>query len=164
MGRRWDYRWEGMNSFPFTHLNYCEHICILYLVQSLSSLLKGSAWQAASEWLYVVPWGIHKVLNYIAQRYNNPPIYITENGMHGQTFLRGNIILLFQCNMIFHPRCSFINGHPLKNINFSIRIGYYRTFCILSMVWTNIISRFRVFLATDLENHLMHPCQKVLRW
>nr|POE95690.1 beta-glucosidase 4 [Quercus suber] len=37
--------------------------------------------KAASEWLYVVPWGIRKVLNYIAQRYNNPPIYVTENGM-----------------------------------------------------------------------------------
>ncbi|KAL6279024.1 hypothetical protein ACE6H2_022625 [Prunus campanulata] len=37
--------------------------------------------KAASEWLYVVPWGIHKVLNYVAQRYNNPAIYITENGM-----------------------------------------------------------------------------------
>ncbi|XP_023884565.1 beta-glucosidase 42 isoform X1 [Quercus suber] len=37
--------------------------------------------KAASEFLYVVPWGIRKVLNYIAQRYNNPPIYVTENGM-----------------------------------------------------------------------------------
>ncbi|TQD99369.1 hypothetical protein C1H46_015027 [Malus baccata] len=47
----------------------------------LGCLLKYFAWQAASEWLYVVPWGMHKVLNYIAQRYNNPPIYVTENGM-----------------------------------------------------------------------------------
>ncbi|KAI5651286.1 hypothetical protein M9H77_37291 [Catharanthus roseus] len=37
--------------------------------------------KAASSWLYVVPWGIRKVLNYIAERYNNPPIYIMENGM-----------------------------------------------------------------------------------
>ncbi|KAD4584097.1 hypothetical protein E3N88_21698 [Mikania micrantha] len=37
--------------------------------------------KAASPWLYVVPWGLRKVLNYIAQKYNNPPIYITENGM-----------------------------------------------------------------------------------
>ncbi|GAV82859.1 Glyco_hydro_1 domain-containing protein, partial [Cephalotus follicularis] len=37
--------------------------------------------QAASSWLYVVPWGIRKVLNYVAQTYNNPPIYVTENGM-----------------------------------------------------------------------------------
>ncbi|KAF6164638.1 hypothetical protein GIB67_032866 [Kingdonia uniflora] len=36
--------------------------------------------RAASEWLFVVPWGIEKVLNYIAQRYHNPPIYVTENG------------------------------------------------------------------------------------
>ncbi|KAJ4703512.1 Beta-glucosidase [Melia azedarach] len=37
--------------------------------------------KAASEWLYVVPWGIRKVLNYIAKTYNNPAIYVTENGM-----------------------------------------------------------------------------------
>lgn len=37
--------------------------------------------RAASEWLYIVPWGFRKLLNYIAKKYNNPPIYITENGM-----------------------------------------------------------------------------------
>ncbi|GAB2277148.1 Beta-glucosidase 42 [Dionaea muscipula] len=37
--------------------------------------------KAASFWLYVVPWGIRKTLNYIANKYNNPPIYVTENGM-----------------------------------------------------------------------------------
>ncbi|XP_068664844.1 beta-glucosidase 42 [Aristolochia californica] len=37
--------------------------------------------KAASEWLYVVPWGLRKVLNRMAQRYHNTPIYITENGM-----------------------------------------------------------------------------------
>ncbi|KAF3452274.1 hypothetical protein FNV43_RR02707 [Rhamnella rubrinervis] len=37
--------------------------------------------KAASEWLYIVPWGMRRVLNYISQKYNNPPIYVTENGM-----------------------------------------------------------------------------------
>ncbi|KAK4433079.1 Beta-glucosidase 42 [Sesamum alatum] len=37
--------------------------------------------KAASPWLYMVPWGVWKVLNYISMRYNNPPVYITENGM-----------------------------------------------------------------------------------
>ncbi|PIN14108.1 Beta-glucosidase, lactase phlorizinhydrolase [Handroanthus impetiginosus] len=37
--------------------------------------------KAASSWLYMVPWGVRKLLNYISLRYNNPPIYITENGM-----------------------------------------------------------------------------------
>ncbi|KAJ4836814.1 Beta-glucosidase 42 [Turnera subulata] len=37
--------------------------------------------RAASEWLYVCPWGLRKALVYISQRYNNPPLYVTENGM-----------------------------------------------------------------------------------
>ncbi|KAJ4969132.1 hypothetical protein NE237_015833 [Protea cynaroides] len=37
--------------------------------------------KAASEWLYIVPWGLRKLIKYVAERYQNPPIYITENGM-----------------------------------------------------------------------------------
>ncbi|XP_022998813.1 beta-glucosidase 42 [Cucurbita maxima] len=37
--------------------------------------------KAASEWLYVVPWGLRKLLNYIKQKYKNPIIIITENGV-----------------------------------------------------------------------------------
>ncbi|KAL5223379.1 hypothetical protein ABZP36_028092 [Zizania latifolia] len=36
---------------------------------------------AASEWLFIVPWGLQKLLNYVANRYGNPVIYVTENGM-----------------------------------------------------------------------------------
>jgi beta-glucosidase len=37
--------------------------------------------QAESDWLYVVPWGMRGILNWIKDRYNNPPLYITENGV-----------------------------------------------------------------------------------
>ncbi len=37
--------------------------------------------QAQSEWLHVVPWGLEKVLLRIKQRYGNPQIIITENGI-----------------------------------------------------------------------------------
>lgn len=37
--------------------------------------------KAASEWLYICPWGLRKALNHIAETYNNPVIYVTENGM-----------------------------------------------------------------------------------
>eukprot|EP00246_Nothoceros_aenigmaticus_P010636 TRINITY_DN2732_c0_g2_i1.p1 TRINITY_DN2732_c0_g2~~TRINITY_DN2732_c0_g2_i1.p1 ORF type:complete len:560 (-),score=70.47 TRINITY_DN2732_c0_g2_i1:786-2465(-) len=37
--------------------------------------------RAASEWLYIVPWGIQKTLTWVSRRYNGPPILVTENGM-----------------------------------------------------------------------------------
>jgi len=36
--------------------------------------------QIASDWLYVYPKGIRDLLLYTKEKYNNPLIYITENG------------------------------------------------------------------------------------
>lgn len=36
--------------------------------------------QVASNWLYVYPRGFRDVLLYTKKKYNNPLIYITENG------------------------------------------------------------------------------------
>jgi len=36
--------------------------------------------QAASDWLYVYPRGIRDILLYTKKKYNNPLIFITENG------------------------------------------------------------------------------------
>ena len=36
--------------------------------------------QIASDWLYVYPRGIRDLLLYTKEKYNNPLIYITENG------------------------------------------------------------------------------------
>ncbi|KAJ3348993.1 hypothetical protein HDU83_000914 [Entophlyctis luteolus] len=36
--------------------------------------------RAESLWLYVVPWGLRKLLNFLDQRYGHPDIYMTENG------------------------------------------------------------------------------------
>eukprot|EP01018_Ginkgo_biloba_P033180 Gb_09557 [translate_table: standard] len=37
--------------------------------------------KAASNWLYVYPRGIRDLLKYTKNRYNNPPVFITENGV-----------------------------------------------------------------------------------
>ncbi|CAL9026419.1 unnamed protein product [Prunus brigantina] len=37
--------------------------------------------QAASDWLYVYPKGIYDLVNYTKNKYNDPIIYITENGV-----------------------------------------------------------------------------------
>jgi len=36
--------------------------------------------QANSIWLYIVPSGMRSLMNYVKERYNSPPVYITENG------------------------------------------------------------------------------------
>ena len=35
---------------------------------------------AASSWLYAAPWGLRKLMSWVARRYGNPPLYVTENG------------------------------------------------------------------------------------
>ncbi|XAR65263.1 Beta-glucosidase [Bertholletia excelsa] len=37
--------------------------------------------RANSIWLYIVPHGMRSLMNYIKQKYGNPPVIITENGM-----------------------------------------------------------------------------------
>ncbi|KAM0836711.1 hypothetical protein ACQ4PT_062117 [Festuca glaucescens] len=37
--------------------------------------------RANSIWLYIVPRGMRSLMNYVKDRYNSPPVYITENGM-----------------------------------------------------------------------------------
>lgn len=36
---------------------------------------------SASSWLHIVPWGIRSLAGYIRDKYGNPPMFITENGM-----------------------------------------------------------------------------------
>jgi len=53
--------------------------------------------QTGSPYLNTVPYGMEKVVMYYKRRYNNTPMYITENGMastHLFIFLDGiNIVL-----------------------------------------------------------------------
>ncbi|KAJ6312203.1 hypothetical protein OIU76_011993 [Salix suchowensis] len=37
--------------------------------------------RANSIWLYIVPRGLRSLMNYIREKYGNPPVIITENGM-----------------------------------------------------------------------------------
>ncbi|KAL4341441.1 hypothetical protein GQ457_08G007150 [Hibiscus cannabinus] len=37
--------------------------------------------RAASRWIRIVPWGIRKLARYLRDKYGNPPVIITENGM-----------------------------------------------------------------------------------
>lgn len=36
--------------------------------------------QTASDWLWVAPTGMRKLLGWVRERYHNPIVYVTENG------------------------------------------------------------------------------------
>ena len=40
---------------------------------------------SGSSWLKQVPWGFRKLLRYVKRRYDNPLIYVTENGVSNRT-------------------------------------------------------------------------------
>ncbi|KAK8715441.1 hypothetical protein V6N13_042775 [Hibiscus sabdariffa] len=79
----------GLNHYTskfVSHATNSSEECYYYKAQEMEIIVEWEGGekigeQAASEWLFIVPWGLRKVLNYIAQTYNNPPVYITENGM-----------------------------------------------------------------------------------
>ncbi|KDP41124.1 hypothetical protein JCGZ_03615 [Jatropha curcas] len=61
--------------------------------------------RANSYWLYNVPWGLYKALIYIKERYGNPTVFLSENGMDDP----GNVTL------------------P-KGLHDTTRINYYRSY------------------------------------
>ncbi|KAL9291807.1 putative beta-glucosidase [Arabidopsis thaliana] len=63
--------------------------------------------RAHSEWLYNVPWGMYKALMYIKERYGNPTMILSENGMDDP----GNITLT-------------------QGLNDTTRVKYYRDYLV----------------------------------
>ncbi|CAL5047337.1 unnamed protein product [Urochloa decumbens] len=37
--------------------------------------------RANSDWLYIVPWGLYKAVIYVKEKYGNPTMFLSENGM-----------------------------------------------------------------------------------
>ncbi|KAL2328836.1 hypothetical protein Fmac_022263 [Flemingia macrophylla] len=88
-----------IGSFDFIGLNYYTSNYAAHIPHPIKNISNTSYYQdtrvnvtterngtsigprAASFWLYVYPRGLRELLLYIKMKYNNPVIYITENGM-----------------------------------------------------------------------------------
>ncbi|XP_027341060.1 beta-glucosidase 42 isoform X2 [Abrus precatorius] len=78
----------GLNHYTsrfISHVTECNVENYYYKMQEMERIVEWEGGEtigekAASEWLYVVPWGLRKVLNYVSQKYATP-IFVTENGM-----------------------------------------------------------------------------------
>ncbi|XP_059628849.1 beta-glucosidase 13-like [Cornus florida] len=83
------YDFIGLNYYTAkyaAHEPYSNALNVSYKTDSLAKLTSEKngvpiGVQAASKWLHVYPKGIWHLLLYIKRKYNNPPLYITENGI-----------------------------------------------------------------------------------
>jgi beta-glucosidase/6-phospho-beta-glucosidase/beta-galactosidase len=80
----WDYLALNHYTAYFVHQGRESHSMLMDT--GVAHILDDRYPTAASQWLQVVPWGFRKLLNWVANEYNNPPVLITENGFsdHGE--------------------------------------------------------------------------------
>ncbi|XP_049580104.1 lactase-like protein isoform X1 [Syngnathus scovelli] len=52
-----------------------------FMDRDLAELVDPQWPDPGSEWLYSVPWGFRRMLNFVKTQYGNPVIYVTENGV-----------------------------------------------------------------------------------
>lgn len=112
--------------------------------------------RAASPWLYVVPWGIRKTLNHIAQKYNNPPIYVTENGMDDEEndmctlheMLDDKLRVRYYKEYLASVALAIKDGTNVKGYfawslldNFEWAVGYTKRFGLIYVDYKNNLSR-----------------------
>ncbi|KAJ6637735.1 Myrosinase 1 [Pseudolycoriella hygida] len=100
---------------------------------------------AKSTWLRSVPQGLRDLLNWIRKQYNNPEVYITENGWSDEgelhdvgriEYLRGHLqavldaVLRDRCNVVAHTTWSIID-------NFEWMSGYTEKFGLFHVDFTS---------------------------
>ncbi|ONK60285.1 uncharacterized protein A4U43_C08F16530 [Asparagus officinalis] len=73
-------------------------------------------YKASSIWLYIVPKGMRSLMNYIKNKYNNQPVFITENGMDDAN----NIFIPMKDALKDEKRIGYHNGY-LGNLSAAIR-------------------------------------------
>ncbi|XP_062969222.1 lactase/phlorizin hydrolase [Cynocephalus volans] len=63
------------------NLNYDPDIASLDADRGVATITDRSWPASGSSWLKMTPFGFRRILNWLKEEYNNPPIYVTENGV-----------------------------------------------------------------------------------
>ncbi|KAI4323366.1 hypothetical protein L6164_022979 [Bauhinia variegata] len=98
--------------------------------------------KAASDWIYVYPQGIEELLLYMKNKYNNPVIYITENGFddfdNGKKSMLDKERIDYHIQHLSHLQRALLNGVNVKGYfawslldNFEWNLGYTVRFGII---------------------------------
>ncbi|KAI5318963.1 hypothetical protein L3X38_038671 [Prunus dulcis] len=113
--------------------------------------------QTALDWLYVYPKGIHDLVLYIKEKYNDPIIYITENGVDEsndprvslQEALNDTNRIDFYYRHLCYLQASIKNGAKVKGYfawslldNFEWNYGYTVRFGIIYVDFKDNLKRY----------------------
>jgi beta-glucosidase len=125
--------------------------------------------RADSDWLWVVPWGIQKILLYITERYNPSFILITENGVDcpNESSIPLPAVLDDQFRVNFfreylaNVEQAIQKGAPVRGYfawslldNFEWDDGYSKRFGLHYVDYTNGLRRYPKASATWLANFI----------
>ncbi|XP_051125356.1 putative beta-glucosidase 41 [Andrographis paniculata] len=120
---------------------------------------------SALHWLYVVPWGIRKLANYIKDKYDNPPVIITENGKDD----RNRPLAAFKDVLNDEKRISYHRDY-LSNLSAAIRLdkcdvrGYFVWSLLDNWEWNmGYMVRFGLYYV-DYKNNLTRIPKSSVSW
>lgn len=121
--------------------------------------------QADSDWLFVVPWGVRKILNWISQRYHYPPIVITEEGVdvpNESNFplsqaLNDTFRVNYFQSYLHEVECAYFIDHV--NI-----IGYNAWSLMDNFEWADGYSKRFGIVYVDYANDLQRHVKDSARW
>lgn len=116
-------------------------------------------------WLYVVPWGFKKLLDYIRVHYNNPTIIITENGyadLNESPLANLDHVLNDDERISYHQ--EYLSSLLLAIKDGSNVKGYFIWSLLDNWEWgLGFIPRFGVYFV-DYKNNLKRYPKKSLAW
>ncbi|KAG9458510.1 hypothetical protein H6P81_003018 [Aristolochia fimbriata] len=118
--------------------------------------------RANSNWLYIVPWGMYRAVKYVNEHYNNPTVYLSENGMDDA----GNLTL--QHSLHDWRRVKYFKEYLLnlkKGIDEGANvIGYFAWSLMDNFEWkSGYTSRFGLHYV-DYENGLKRIPKMSAHW
>ncbi|XP_042029198.1 putative beta-glucosidase 41 [Salvia splendens] len=121
--------------------------------------------RAASSWLYIVPWGIRSLANYIKDKYGNPPVIITENGMDDPN----NFLVSLEKALQDDKRVNYHRDY-LLNLSAAIRQdkcdirGYFAWSLLDNWEWNmGYTKRFGLYYV-DFNNNLTRIPKSSVNW
>ncbi|XP_027127621.1 putative beta-glucosidase 41 isoform X2 [Coffea arabica] len=119
--------------------------------------------RAASVWLRIVPWGIRKLARYIKERYGNPPVIITENGMDDASHLSLKNALNDQKRINFHRDYLSNLSAAIRQDNCDVR-GYFAWSLLDNWEWNmGYTVRFGLYYV-DFKNNLTRIPKSSVQW